>query len=93
MTPNTYMNLSGKPVVKAAEKHSIKESEILVIHDELEMPVGKWKHVGPGLSSRGQNGLKSIIEAFGGKNEFQRIRVGIGRPESREPKDVASYVL
>lgn len=85
--PLTYMNASGKvfPLIK---KEGIKIDELLVVHDELEFPFGKVTKKYGG-SSRGHNGLKSII-AQGGDG-FWRIRCGIGRPA--DAADVASYVL
>lgn len=65
----------------------------MVIHDELELPLGQVKVKDGSASAKGHNGLKSIKEAFGGNGKFVRIGVGIGRPDSREPNAVASYVL
>jgi PTH1 family peptidyl-tRNA hydrolase len=66
---------------------------LVVVHDELESALGKVA-VKPGSgSARGHNGLKSIKGSFPGQLEYKRIGVGIGRPESREPNDVANYVL
>ncbi|KJX98438.1 hypothetical protein TI39_contig412g00040 [Zymoseptoria brevis] len=94
-----YMNDSGKGVRAAltAWKRSLPSGEgegrLVVVHDELEKPLGavsvKTKQ---GLSARGHNGLKSCAGSLGGV-EWVRIGVGIGRPESRESTDVARYVL
>lgn len=65
---------------------------MLVMHDELELNLGKWKHAGGGLSAKGQKGLLDIA-AKTGKNEFHRLRIGISRPESRDPAVVSQYVL
>ena len=64
---------------------------LVVVHDELESPLGKIK-VKIGGSVKGHNGLKSCVSSLGG-TAFTRIGVGIGRPESRESRDVANYVL
>jgi PTH1 family peptidyl-tRNA hydrolase len=85
--PQTFMNNSGQ-VLAYFTKKGIKPEEILVVHDELELPVGKVNHKFGG-SARGHNGLKSIITYIG--DLFHRIRIGIGRPENRE--DVPDYVL
>ena len=63
----------------------------MVLHDELESPLGRVK-VKTGGSVRGHNGLKSVVEKLGAK-EFVRVGVGIGRPNSRKPEDVMRYVL
>ena len=85
--PQTFMNSSGQ-VIPFLTKKGITPEEILVVHDELELPFGSVKHK-LGGSHKGHNGLKSIIDAIG--KEFQRIRYGIGRPEIKE--QVGNYVL
>ncbi len=85
--PQTYMNSSGQ-VLAAFTKQGIKASNILVVHDELELPFGKIA-VRQGGSHRGHNGLRSLMEIVG--PDFWRVRWGIGRPECRE--DVSDYVL
>lgn len=92
----SLMNVSG-PGVASAWRHFQKESRgedtrLVVVHDELEIALGQVK-VRPGTASaKGHNGLKSIGESLGGK-DYMRIGVGIGRPESRDKRDVADYVL
>ena len=87
--PLTFMNASGK-VIPFLLKKGIKSEEILVVHDELEKKFGQviFKFSG---SARGHNGLKSIQGMIG--QDFWHLRFGIGRPESREPDDVAGYAL
>jgi len=85
--PQTFMNSSGN-VIPALIKDGIKPDNILVIHDELEKPLGKIEFK-TGGSHRGHNGLRSIIEKCGA--DFHRLRFGIGRPEHKE--DVPEYVL
>lgn len=68
-----------------------QRAKLVVVHDELESPLGKVK-VKVGGSARGHNGIKSCVGSLGGL-AFTRIGVGIGRPESRESRDVAGYVL
>ncbi len=86
--PQTYMNNSGD-AVPLLKKHAFKPDEVLVIHDELELPFGKLA-VKQGGSAKGHNGLKSIIERWG-TDGFIRLRFGIGRPLQRE--FVPDYVL
>jgi len=81
--PETFMNLSGESVSRAAAFFKIKSSAILVIHDELELPLGAISlKAGGGLG--GHNGLRSMKACFGDA-DFWRIRIGIGRPDSRMP--------
>ena len=92
------MNMSGK-AVNAAYKHfqstlspgEVSVAKLVVVHDELESEIGKLKMKARG-SPKGHNGLKSCIQSLGGSN-FLRLGVGIGRPESRDSKVVADYVL
>jgi len=83
LMPETYMNLSGEPVFAAASFYKIKIEEIIVIHDELELPLGtiSLKFSG-GLG--GHNGLRSMKKSFGNA-DFWRLRIGIGRPDKRLP--------
>jgi PTH1 family peptidyl-tRNA hydrolase len=83
LMPETYMNLSGESVSAAAAFFKIKVEEILVVHDELELPLGtlSLKFSG-GLG--GHNGLRSMKACFGSA-DFWRLRIGIGRPGDREP--------
>lgn len=85
--PQTFMNSSGD-VIPYLKKDGIKPEEILVVHDELELPFGDIAFKFGG-SAKGHNGLKSIIAAMGA--DFARLRIGIGRPEQRE--EVPNYVL
>ena len=89
LKPLTYMNLSGESVLPALKFFKIEVKDILVIHDELDVLFGKIKFKkGGGLA--GHNGLKSIAASLS-KQEFNRLRVGIGRPEGRI--SVSDYVL
>jgi len=83
LMPETYMNLSGASVQAAAAFFKIDIKEIIVVHDELELPLGtiSLKFAG-GLG--GHNGLRSMNKCFGGA-DFWRLRIGIGRPDSRLP--------
>ena len=87
MKPMTFMNLSGTAVSEAASFYHMAPEEILVIHDDLELPLGKARlQKGGGL--QGHNGLRSIKERLG-SSDFHRLRIGIGRPEHG---DVRLYV-
>ena len=86
--PLSYMNLSGEVVYKFANYFKIKSEDILVIHDDLDMPVGKLKLKENG-SSGGHNGIKNIIQNLNTEN-FKRLKVGISKSTNIEIKD---YVL
>lgn len=87
MKPQTYMNNSGEAVAKAARFYKVDPSHVLVVSDEMSLPVGAVR-VRPKGSAGGHNGLKSIIEALGTEN-FPRIRLGVGSPTHADydPKD------
>lgn len=88
LKPQTFMNLSGESVRPAMDFFKIAPEDVLVIHDELDLPFGTLNFKdGGGLA--GNNGLKSINEHLG-TPKFKRLRMGIGRPEYG---DVSSHVL
>ena len=83
LKPETFMNLSGEPVAETASFFKIKPEAILIVHDELELPLGTVSlKFGGGLG--GHNGLRSAKSCLG-TADFWRIRIGIGRPDSRLP--------
>lgn len=89
LKPQTFMNLSGRAVAQVLRFYKLAVSDLIVIHDELDIPLGRMRlKMGGGLA--GHNGLKSIA-AETGSQDFARLRLGIGRPEGK--MDVASYVL
>ncbi|HGO5815364.1 TPA: aminoacyl-tRNA hydrolase [Mannheimia haemolytica] len=90
LVPTTFMNLSGKAVGALANFYRIKPEEILVAHDELDLPPGSVK-LKKGGGHGGHNGLKDIIAALGNNKEFYRVRIGIGHPGHKDM--VAGYVL
>lgn len=90
LVPTTFMNLSGKAVGALANFYRIKPEEILVAHDELDLPPGSVK-LKKGGGHGGHNGLKDIIAALGNNKEFYRVRIGIGHPGHKDM--VAAYVL
>lgn len=89
LLPTTYMNLSGKAVSAVSHFYRIDPNEILVVHDELDLPVGTTR-LKFGGGAGGHNGLTSIINSIQSK-DFTRLRVGIGRPARVEA--VVNYVL
>ena len=89
LQPMTFMNLSGKSVAALARFFKIAPDEILVAHDELDLPPGQVK-MKLGGSHAGHNGLKDI-QAQLGSAEFWRLRLGIGHPGERA--EVVNYVL
>lgn len=86
--PQTYMNLSGIAVSKIAKYYNIKDVDILVIHDDLDLDVGTYR-IKRNSSSGGHNGIKSIINELN-SDKFNRLKIGIGKDE-RIPTD--KYVL
>lgn len=84
-----FMNLSGRPIRNALNRTECKASDLIVVHDDLDLELGEVR-VKFGGGSGGHNGLKSIFEETG-TNEFIRVRAGIGRPPGRTP--AADYVL
>ncbi|EHD4046395.1 aminoacyl-tRNA hydrolase [Salmonella enterica] len=88
LVPTTFMNLSGKAVGAMASFYRIQPDEILVAHDELDLPPGVAKFkLGGGHG--GHNGLKDIISKLGNNPNFHRLRVGIGHPGDK----VVGFVL
>jgi len=90
LVPTTFMNLSGKSVAAAAGFYKIAPEEILVAHDELDLPPGSARFK-QGGGHGGHNGLRDIIPALGNNRDFQRLRIGIGHPGSASR--VTGYVL
>lgn len=88
LEPQTYMNESGRAVAEAARFHKIPLGDIVVFHDELDLPPGKLR-VKTGGGNAGHNGLRSITAHLG--NEYRRVRLGIGHPGDKN--QVHSYVL
>ena len=87
--PMSYMNTSGGPLSKLARAHRVRPEEILVVHDEVDLPAGEVRlKLGGGLNAH--NGLRSIADKLGSR-DFARVQLGIGRPPGR--MQVADYVL
>jgi PTH1 family peptidyl-tRNA hydrolase len=91
LLPQTFMNDAGRSAGPARGALGVDLDRIVVIHDEIDLPFGEVKtRLGGGLA--GHNGLKSLKQELGGA-DFQRVRVGVGRPDSTDPDIVAAYVL
>jgi PTH1 family peptidyl-tRNA hydrolase len=89
LRPKTFINLSGKSVKACAHFYDIKPENILIIHDDLDLPVGKIKIVRQG-GAGGHKGVRSVIDYLG-STLFPRLKIGIGRPLYGE--DIEDYVL
>lgn len=85
--PQTFMNLSGNAVAALLNREKLDKSNLLVVHDELDLPLGRMR-IRKGGSSGGHNGINSIIEMLGNQQDFLRMRIGIGRD-----RNVVDYVL
>ncbi|MRV75041.1 aminoacyl-tRNA hydrolase [Duganella sp. FT92W] len=92
LEPQTYMNRSGQSVGALARFYKINPDEVLVVHDELDLPPGAAK-LKKGGSSGGHNGLKDITSALG-TQDYWRLRIGIGHPRTLNlAQPVADFVL
>jgi PTH1 family peptidyl-tRNA hydrolase len=91
LLPQTYMNDSGRSVGPARGAFKLDLDRLLVIHDEIDLPFGEVRvRLGGGLA--GHNGLKSLRRELGSP-DFQRLRVGVGRPDTSDPDIVSAHVL
>jgi PTH1 family peptidyl-tRNA hydrolase len=91
LLPQTFMNDAGRAASPARGALGVELDHVLVVHDEIDLPFGDVRsRLGGGLA--GHNGLKSLKRELGGP-EFQRVRVGVGRPDSTDPEIVSGYVL
>jgi PTH1 family peptidyl-tRNA hydrolase len=91
LMPQTYMNEAGRSVGPARGELRVEPDRIIVMHDEIDLPFADIRtRLGGGLA--GHNGLKSIRAALG-TADFQRVRIGVGRPPTTDPELVAAYVL
>ena len=88
--PTIYVNESGKTVLSITDYLKISNEQVLVIHDDLDLPLGKIKLKVAG-GHGGHNGLRNIIDSLKGDANFKRMRIGIDHPEKEE--DVVNYVL
>lgn len=90
LKPSTYMNYSGRAVARVTSTYLLSPSQIAVVHDDLDLPFGKvvWQY---DRSAAGHHGVESIIEALGGRKDFFRLRLGIGKPPRGQTGE--DYVL
>ena len=88
--PTIYVNESGKTVSSIIDYFKISKEQVLIIHDDLDLPLGKIKLKEAG-GHGGHNGLRNIIDSLNGDTSFKRMRIGIAHPE--KGKDVVKYVL
>jgi PTH1 family peptidyl-tRNA hydrolase len=87
--PRTYMNESGRQVGPLVKFYSVAPADVIIVHDELDIDFGRIRlKFGGGVA--GHNGLRSVSSALG-TNDFQRVRIGVGRPPGR--KSGATFVL
>jgi peptidyl-tRNA hydrolase, PTH1 family len=88
LLPGTYMNESGRAVAEAVHFYKLLPADVIVFHDEIDLPAGKVRvKVGGGIA--GHNGLRSISEHIG--NDYRRVRIGVGHPGNKDL--VQHYVL
>ena len=90
LKPQTFMNLSGNSVVQAAKFYKILPQNIIVIHDDMDLPTTKIK-AKTGGGSGGHNGIKSIDAAI--TPNYSRIRIGVGHPQNTENDNIINHVL
>lgn len=89
LKPQTYMNRSGESVAAAARYFGLEPGEVLVVCDDLDLPLGRLR-IRPKGGAGGHRGLTSIIQQLG-TSDFPRLRIGIGRPDDKS--EVVDYVL
>ena len=90
LVPSTFMNRSGRAVAAMANFYRIEPEEMLIAHDELDIPPGQARFK-QGGGHGGHNGLRDIVPALGGSKDFHRLRIGIGHPG--HASKVSGYVL
>lgn len=90
LEPTTFMNRSGGAVAALCQFFKLAPNELLVAHDELDLPPGVARYK-TGGGHGGHNGLRDTISALGGSKDFHRLRIGIGHPG--DSRQVTSYVL
>jgi peptidyl-tRNA hydrolase, PTH1 family len=91
LKPETYMNESGRSVGAAARFFKVEPGALLVVHDDVDLEAGRLQaRRGGGLA--GHNGLRSLAQHLGSQ-EFERLRVGVGRPGRGDPRSVSDWVL
>jgi len=89
LTPETFMNISGRAVAPVIDRYRLSPEQVLVLHDDIDLPLGDVR-VKRGGGTAGHKGLASLVQELGA-GSFARIRIGVGRPP--EAVDPAEYVL
>jgi len=91
LKPQTYMNEAGRSAGPARGSYKLELDRVLVLHDEIDLPFGEIRvRLGGGLA--GHNGLKSLKRELGSA-DFQRVRIGVGRPDTTDREIVSAHVL
>ena len=91
LKPQTFMNDAGRSAGPARGAYRLDLDRLLVVHDEIDLPFGDIRvRLGGGLA--GHNGLKSLKRELGSA-DFQRVRIGVGRPDTTDPEIVSAHVL
>ena len=90
--PQTFMNESGLTVAKALKDLGVKPANLWVVHDELDLPLGRMR-IKVGGSAAGHNGIRSIISNLGGNDGFVRFRVGVDKPPGPGHHEGVAHVL
>ena len=91
LKPETYMNESGRSVGAATRFFKVEPERLLVVHDDVDLEPGRLQaRAGGGLA--GHNGLRSLAQDLGSQ-EFERLRIGVGRPGRGDPRSVSDWVL
>ncbi|MCS6926991.1 MAG: aminoacyl-tRNA hydrolase [Candidatus Binatia bacterium] len=88
--PQTYMNRSGEAVARICTSYPVTLADLILVHDDLDMPLGRIRIKRGGGGAGGNRGVASVIAALGSK-DFARVKIGIGRPPPQQ--DPADYVL
>ncbi len=91
LKPMTFMNVSGRSVAQALRFYKIAPEDLIVLHDDIDVPAGKVKARVDG-SAGGNNGVASIIAEIG-TDKFNRIKLGVGKPGPEKPMEISSWVL
>ena len=89
--PLTFMNVSGAAVREAARKFSVPPEQVIVLHDDSDLPLGEWK-IARARGAAGHHGVESVIAALG-TNDFTRVRIGIRPPHETTRKKAEEFVL
>lgn len=89
--PLTFMNESGRAIQAIVAYYKLAPLDIIIIHDDLDLPIGKYKFQ-KDISSAGHNGIKSIIELLG-TQMFHRVRIGIGKQDKEKQGKTENFVL